>query len=72
LRAILQRKQVNVVRQMLRQWYTNVMRSKVEPMKAITQMIRRHLAGMVARVKMRQTDGCLEAINGRKPEAIGG
>jgi transposase len=33
LREILSRKQINVVRAMLRQWCTNVMRSKVEPMK---------------------------------------
>lgn len=64
LRAILQRKQVNVVRQMLRQWCTNVMRSKVEPMKAVAKMIRRHLDGIVAWVRTRQTNGFLEAING--------
>jgi transposase len=64
LRAILQRKQVNVVRQMLHQWCTNVMRSKVQPMKAVARMIRRHLDGIVAWVKTRQTNGFLEAING--------
>ena len=41
LREILNRKQINVVRAMLRQWCTNVMRSKVEPMKAVAQMIRK-------------------------------
>jgi transposase len=64
LRAILQRKQVNVVHRMLRQWCTNVMRSKVEPMKAVARMVRRHLDGIVAWVKTRQTNGFLEAING--------
>lgn len=64
MRAILQRKQVNVVRRMLRQWCTNVMRSKVEPMKAVAKMVRRHLDGIVAWVKTRQTNGFLEAING--------
>lgn len=64
LRAILQRKQVNVVRQMLCQWCTNVMRSKVEPMKSVAKMIRRHLDGIVAWVRTRQTNGFLEAING--------
>jgi hypothetical protein len=35
LRDILDRKQPNVVHSMLRQWCTNVMRSKVEPMKEV-------------------------------------
>jgi hypothetical protein len=48
LREILGRKQINVVREMLRQWCTNVMRSKVEPMKAVAKMIRAHLEGVVA------------------------
>jgi transposase len=64
LRAILQRKQVNVVRQMLHQWCRNVMRSKVKPMKAVDKMIRRHLDGIVAWVRTRQTNGLAEAING--------
>lgn len=64
LREILERKQVNVVRDMLTQWATNVMRSKVEPMKEVAQMIRSHLDGIVAWTQTRQTNGFLEAING--------
>lgn len=64
LREILERKQVNVVRDMLTQWATNVMRSKVEPMKAVAKMIRSHLDGIVAWTQTRQTNGFLEAING--------
>lgn len=64
LREILERKQVNVVRDMLTQWTTNVMRSKVEPMKEVAQMIRSHLDGIVAWTQTRQTNGFLEAING--------
>jgi len=64
LREILDRKQVNVVRNMLTQWATNVMRSKVEPMKAVAKMIRNHLDGIVAWTQTRQTNGFLEAING--------
>jgi transposase len=64
LREILSRKQVNVVRAMLRQWTVNVMRSKVEPMKAVAKMIRKHLDGIVAWTRTRQTNGFLEAING--------
>jgi len=64
LREILARKQVNVVRAMLWQWTVNVMRSKVEPMKAVARMIRKHLEGIVAWTRTRQTSGFLEAING--------
>ena len=62
LREILQRKQVHVVRRMLSQWCTNVMRSKVEPMKAVARMIRTHLDGMTAWVKSRQTNGFLRSL----------
>lgn len=64
LREILDRKQVNIVRDMLTQWATNVMRSKVEPMKEVAKMIRSHLEGIVAWTQTRQTNGFLEAING--------
>ncbi len=64
LREILERKQVNVVRNMLTQWATNVMRSKVEPMKEVAKLIRSHLDGIVAWTQTRQTNGFLEAING--------
>ncbi len=63
LRDILSRKQPNVVRRLLRQWCTNVMRSKVEPMK-VAAMIRKHFEGILAWVDTRQTNGFLEAING--------
>ena len=48
LREILNRKQINVVSAMLTQWCTNVMRSKVEPMKDVARMIRRHFDGIIA------------------------
>lgn len=64
LREILNRKQINVVRQMLMQWCTNVMRSKVEPMKAVARMIRTHLEGIIAWAQTRATNGFLEALNG--------
>lgn len=63
LREILNRKQINVVRQLLKQWCTNVMRSKVEPMKAVARMIRNHLEGIVAWARSRMTNGFLEALN---------
>jgi transposase len=64
LREILDRKQINVVRAMLKRWCTCVMRSKVEPMKAVAQMIREHFDGIVAWAQTRATNGFLEAING--------
>jgi len=64
LREILSRKQINVMRAMLRQWCTNVMRSKVEPMKPVARMIRTHLEGIVAWARTRLTNGFLEALNG--------
>lgn len=64
LREILQRKQINVVTTMLNQWCTNVMRSKVEPMKDVARMIRRHMEGIVAWTQTRQTNGFIEALNG--------
>jgi transposase len=64
LRAILDRKQINVVGAMLKRWCTGVMRSKVEPMKAVAQMIRDHFDGIIAWAQTRATNGFLEAING--------
>jgi transposase len=63
LRDILKRKQINVVSQMLQQW-RNVMRSKVEPMKDVARLVRRHFDGIVAWTQTRQTNRFIEAING--------
>jgi transposase len=64
LRAILDRKQINVVTTMLKQWCTNVLRSKVAPMREVARMIRRHFDGIVAWTQTRQTNGFIEALNG--------
>ncbi len=64
LREILERKQINVVSTMLWQWCTNVMRSKVEPMKDVARMIRSHFDGIVAWAQTQQTNGFMEALNG--------
>jgi transposase len=64
LRDILDRKQINIVSAMLTQWCTNVMRSKVEPMKKVAAMIRSHFDGIVAWARSRQTSGFIEALNG--------
>ncbi len=64
LREILDRKQINVVSAMLRQWCTNVLPSRVEPMKDVARMIRTHFDGIVAWTQTRQTTGFIEALNG--------
>ena len=64
LRDILDRKQPNVVHSMLWQWCTNVMRSKVEPMKEVAMLVRRHFDGIVAWSRTRQTNEFIEALNG--------
>jgi transposase len=64
LRDILDGKQINVMERKLKQWCTNVMRSKVEHMKRVAKMIREHMDGIVAWARSRQTNGFIEAING--------
>jgi transposase len=64
LRQILERKQINVVRAMLQHWCGCVVRSKVEPMKEVAALVRKHLEGIVAWAQTRQTNGFLEALNG--------
>lgn len=64
LREILNRKQINVVRALLLRWTACVMRSKVAPMKTVARMIKKHINGIVAWTRSRQTNGFLEAING--------
>ena len=64
LRDILTRKQPTVVARLLNGWCSNVLRSKVEPMKKVAEMIRSHFDGILAWVHSRQTNGFLEAING--------
>jgi transposase len=59
LREILDRKQIHVVSRMLRRWCSNVMRSKLEPMKDVARMILRHFDGIVAWAQTRQTNGLL-------------
>jgi len=64
LRDLPGRKQINVVKAMLKSWCNGVMRSKVEPMKKVAKMIRKHWDGVVAWTQTRQSNGFLEAING--------
>ena len=64
LRDLLDRKQINVMRDSLLHWCVCVIRSKVEPMKEVAGLVRRHLEGIVAWAQTRQTNGFLEAING--------
>jgi len=54
----------DIVSAMLKQWCTNVLRSRVEPMKEVARMIRKHFDGIVAWTQTRQTNGYIEALNG--------
>jgi transposase len=63
LRDVLDRKTDQLVSAMLTQSCTNVMRSKVEPMKQVATMIRTHFDGIVAWTRSRQTNGFIEVIN---------
>lgn len=56
--------QINVSRSMLRPWFRNVMRSKVDAMKVVATMIRNHLEGIVAWARSRMTNGFLEVLDG--------
>jgi transposase len=64
LREILDRKQINVMSAALKQWCSNVMRSKVEPMHVVARLIDNHFDGVVAWAQTRQTNGFLEVLNG--------
>jgi len=64
LRELLGQKQINVMRESLKHWCVCVMRSKVEAMKEVAGLVRRHMEGIVAWAQTRQTNGFLEAING--------
>jgi transposase len=64
LREILDRRQIDAMRRALSHRCGCVMCSKVEPMKDVAALVRRHLEGIVAWVQTRQTNGFLEALNG--------
>ena len=64
LKEILSRKQIHVVGRMLKQWCTNVNRSKVAAMKEVASMILNHFDGIVSWARTRQTNGFLEALHG--------
>jgi len=61
---ILDRKQINVVERMLKNWCSRVLRSKVLPMHEVANMVKKHFDGIIAWAQTRQTNGFLEAING--------
>ena len=48
LRDILTPKQPNVERLLLNRWCSNILRSKVEPMKKVAEMVRNHLEAILA------------------------
>jgi len=64
LRNILSHTNPGVVDKLLRRWCASVMRSKVEPMKDVVRMIRRHWDQIVNWTRSRITNGFLESLNG--------
>ena len=65
LRAILKRKQSNVVGSLLQHWCRCVMRSKVVAMKPVAKMIRRHVDAIVNWTRSRITNGFLESLHSK-------
>ena len=49
----------------LRGWFRRAMRSRIEPIKKVAKMIRRHFDGVVGRVTWRLTNGRLEGMNNK-------
>jgi transposase len=64
LRNILSHTQPDIVEPYLRRWCAAVMRSKVEPMKDVVRMIRRHWCQIINWTNSRITNGFLESLNG--------
>lgn len=62
-RDILDRKQVNVVRGMLRDWLNWASRSRLPAFVKVARTIRTHLEGILAYVRWRFTNGVVEGIN---------
>jgi hypothetical protein len=55
VRDILDPRQFSIVSAMLAQWCTNVMRSKVKPIKQVAAIMRAHFDGIVNWARSRQT-----------------
>ena len=64
LRNILSHTQPDIVEPYLRRWCAAVMRSKVEPMKDVVRMLRRHWCQIINWTNSRITNGFLESLNG--------
>ena len=64
LREVLRQTDPAVARAGLRQWCTNVNRSRVEAMKRVSRLIMEHLDGVAAWAETRLTNGFIEALNG--------
>lgn len=62
-RDILDRKQVNVVRRLLRGWLAWASRSRLPAFVKVARTIRTHLEGILAYVRWRFTNGVVEGVN---------
>ena len=65
LAEILGRRQVNVVRDRLRDWTSWAARSRLPPFKKLAATLRRHFDGVLAFVSTGLTNGPIEGLNGK-------
>jgi transposase len=65
LLAVLDRRQVNVARTKLDEWFTWAQRSKLAPFVKLARTIKKHSDGILAYVQTRLNNGRTEGINGK-------
>ena len=69
LLAVLDRRQVNVARRKLEQWFAWAVRSRLQPFRKLAHTIRRHADGILQYVRSRLSNGRTEGLN-RKIRSI--
>jgi transposase len=65
LAAVLDRRQVNVAREKLREWIGWAERSRLDPFKKVARTIKDHFEGILAYVQTRLSNGRTEGMNGK-------
>lgn len=62
---ILDRRQINVARRKIGEWFDWAVRSRLEPFRKLAHTIRNHIDGILAYVRSRLSNGPTEALNGK-------
>ena len=65
LRETLNRRQINVVRRKLDEWFQWAVRSRLDPFRKLAHTIRNHLDGILAYIRSRASNARTEALNGK-------